>query len=176
MAPADGPGLRSGWFAAPQTRVCSGAPRASGRRRTPVHSGSPIPWVADRRDEALLSAPRRTVPTFRRTRPDRGGERDARFAQVASRERRRSVSREGGEGRTRKQFVTQLRLRAAMYASGVATVHQSSVSQLRLSVIQAKELIDDGLARCAKASLTLAKSMKSWAAWQRRTLSEKRTD
>jgi hypothetical protein len=120
-------------------------PCGSGRKRAPARSGpsTPLAW-SRRRDEALLSAPLGNSATVPAKTAGPQGERDARAGagclarareDAGDRPAAIAVNAEPEKGGPALDCVCGQR----WCASGVATVQQSSVSQLRLSVVQAKD-------------------------------------
>ena len=131
-----------------------------------------------RESEALLSAPRGNSATYPASEGCRtmGCERGrcasagchAAPANAGDRSAADTVRINAG-----KTGPISLRLQTAMVRWGVATAGQSSFSQLKLSVIQAKAIhLQRRLQLHAKSSSTLSNSTKGYRAWQRRKLAK----
>lgn len=116
----------------------------SGPRRFGRVVDSPLPGEADRRDKALLSAPRGNSGAVRRIKAEPQGREMLALAQVARRGSSSGKESVCVDAALRSQ--TKMARKSAVCAGSddalgrLATVQQSSVSQLRLSVIQAKDL------------------------------------
>ncbi len=127
----------------------------SGQMRTPARGGSTAPEGQQRRETRLSRLlPEGTVPPVRGARPPDHGVRERLSAtagcHASSRERRDRSAANKGSQNLKRRFDLDC-VADSDGALGSRDCGQSSVSQLKLSVVQAKELIADDRARCMRS-------------------------
>ena len=164
---ADGPERHVRWLAGCRPGRSGAAPR-SGRRRAPARSGAAAPrgkTDVKRQGSPVCSAKEQCHRSGELTLPDRGVRERPVPAQVATRapyERRGSVCRGCGECERQENWpALDCVCRQRWCVGEHATAQQSSFSQLKLSVIQAKAIHLRLLSHeLTELSSTLAKSTK----------------